>query len=708
MLVFDPVGVVMMANEAFGDLLSRPKEEFSGMSCHQVLADLTRSQDHSYCARGGPPRPGDLVVPLYHQDGISILSGTVTVVRNPDFPGWSILTMKAAGIPEIEGAPEEAYRKLLHAIHLIMVLDRDGRIVFVNQFAASFFGYTQDEMYGSDPVPLLIGDEVSEAAFDALIRGAREMKAEIVWREFACTRRDGDTVWTSWIATPVGTAGEILCVGYNRTGGRRAEEAVAQSEERFRIAAESAGDFIYDIDLKTGVVQWFGPIDEHLGYEPGEIPRSIDGWRSLVHPEDLASINAAFQRHRMTREPFSIRYRVLHKDLNLRWWEDRGRILFDRDGMPDRFIGVNIDITRTIQADEAIKRHLRYLSFTNRILALTSGVDPPGTVIPAVIQVLNEEITSSEGGVLLQPARSSDPVVWAFGTGADDLLQLARSGAEGDPLLIIDCIDAGDGRSGLFILRKVSDQPFSPDEREMIAVASQLIGTYLERSNLREELALAYEDLSLFVDIMSHDINNSNAIAMGYTEILRDSDMGLAEGYITRIIDCLVKNAEIIRDVSTLRNLRSRRDCLIRIPLDPIIRREIRHHEGVPIEYEGTNVAVLADDLLSEIFTNLIGNAIRHGGPGTTISITVTESGDEVVVSVADTGSGIPDDMKARVIDRHRRGKGRTSGSGLGLFIVHKLVERYGGGIRIADRIASNPGEGAAFIITLRRAEDSA
>nr|WP_281412428.1 PAS domain-containing protein [Methanocalculus chunghsingensis] len=610
--------------------------------------------------------------------------------------------MTAVGIPEIEGAPEEAYRKLLHAIHLIMVLDRDGRIVFVNQFAASFFGYTQDEMHGSDPMSFLIEDEESETAFDSLIRDAREKKAEIVWREFACLRKNRDAAWTSWIATPVGTAGEILCVGYNRTGGRRAEEAVAQSEERFRIAAESAGDFIYDIDLKTGAVQWFGPIDEYLGYEPGAIPRSIDGWRSLVNPDDLPSINAAFQRHRITREPFSIRYRVVDKWGNLRWWEDRGRILFDRDGMPDRFIGVNIDITRKIEADEAIRRHLRHLKFTNRILALSSGIDPPETVIPAVIGALIEEIPSTAGGIILQPARGRDPFVWASGIGADDLRQLARSKAESNPLMTIDTIDAGEGRSGLLILRKVSDQPFSPDEREMIAIASQLIGTYLERSYLREELALAYEDLSLFVDIMSHDINNSNAIAMGYTEILRDGDEGSAEGYITRIIDCLVKNAEIIRDVSTLRNLRSRRDRLTRTPLDPVIRREIRHREGVPIEYEGTDVVVLADDLISEIFTNLIGNAIRHGGPGTTISITVSENGDEVVISVADTGSGIPDDLKARVLDRHRKGKSRTSGSGLGLFIVHKLVQRYGGSILIADRVAGHPGEGALFIITLR------
>lgn len=694
MLVFDPTGVVMMANKACGDLAGRPALAFIGMSCHQLLAELTGSRDHSFCAREGPPLPGDLVIPHYHTDGISILFGTVRAVQNPGYPGWSILTMKTAGIPEIEGAPEEAYRKLLHAIHLIMVLDQNGRIVFVNQFAASFFGYTQDELQGSDPGSLLIPDEESVATFDSLIRDAREKKAEIVWREFACRRRDGDTAWTSWIATPVGTAGEILCVGYNRTGGRRAEEAVARSEERFRIAAESAGDFIYEIDLKTGVVQWFGPIDDHLGYEPGEIPRSIDGWRSLVHPDDLASIYAAFQRHRISREPFTIRYRVVDKGGNLRWWEDRGRILFNRDGRPDRFIGVNIDITRKIEADEAVRRHLRYLSFTNRILALTSGVDPPETVIPEVIEVLTGEIPSSTGDLLLHSPGTPDPAV----------RDPACSGDETDLLTTISRFDAGEGRSGLLLLRRISDEPFTSDEREMAAVASQLIGTYLERSYLREELALAYEDLSLFVDIMSHDINNSNAIAMGYTEMLRDGDLGSAEGYLTRIIDCLVKNAEIIRDVSTLRNLRSRRDRLTRTPLDPIIMREIRHRDGVGIEYHGTDVSVLADDLIAEIFTNLIGNAIRHGGPGTEIFITVMENGDDAIISVADTGSGIPDELKTKVMDRHRKGATSRSGSGLGLFIVNKLVERYGGTIGVTDRIPGHPEEGARFIITLRRA----
>jgi len=80
------------------------------------------------------------------------------------------------------------------------------------------------------------------------------------------------------------------------------------------------------------------------------------------------------------------------------------------------------------------------------------------------------------------------------------------------------------------------------------------------------------------------------------------------------------------------------------------------------------------------------------------------ENGDDAIISVADTGSGIPDELKTKVMDRHRKGATSRSGSGLGLFIVNKLVERYGGTIGVTDRIPGHPEEGARFIITLRRA----
>ena len=76
----------------------------------------------------------------------------------------------------------------------------------------------------------------------------------------------------------------------------------------------------------------------------------------------------------------------------------------------------------------------------------------------------------------------------------------------------------------------------------------------------------------------------------------------------------------------------------------------------------------------------------------------------EVRVSVEDTGPGVPNGIKKRLFARFERGLGHGRGEGLGLFIVRTLVERYGGKVRVEDRVPGRPEEGAAFRFTLKKA----
>ena len=123
------------------------------------------------------------------------------------------------------------------------------------------------------------------------------------------------------------------------------------SEERFRIAAETANDVVYEWDLKQSV-EWLGKIDELLGYEPGEFPRTLDGWAASVHPEDLERTMAAIQAHLEGRAPYAIEYRVRRKDGVYRWWSARGAVARTPDGKPIRWIGSITDITERKRAEE--------------------------------------------------------------------------------------------------------------------------------------------------------------------------------------------------------------------------------------------------------------------------------------------------------------------------------------------------------------------
>ena len=140
------------------------------------------------------------------------------------------------------------------------------------------------------------------------------------------------------------------------------------------------------------------------------------------------------------------------------------------------------------------------------------------------------------------------------------------------------------------------------------------------------------------------------------------------------------------------------------VDLDRVIRNEIRIFPGSRIRYGGTSLAVMADALLPEVLTNLIGNSIKFGGPEVEVTIRVEENDGEVVVVVEDTGPGIHDRMKDAIFMRFGQSRSRKSGQGLGLYITRMLITGYGGRVWVDDRVPGRPECGAAFRFTLKKA----
>ncbi len=209
---------------------------------------------------------------------------------------------------------------------------------------------------------------------------------------------------------------------------------------------------------------------------------------------------------------------------------------------------------------------------------------------------------------------------------------------------------------------------------------------------------------NLYLDIMTHDIKNATNTASLYADLLMEELEGEPRSYTEKVQKSLGKSVEIIRNVNTIRQIQEEATVLRPVALDPVIRAEIEHYPDVPIAYAGTTASVLADDLLPEVFTNLIGNAEKFSDPGGRITVRVEEHGDEVEVSVEDNGPGIPDEQKPHLFARFSGGDGAKSGRGLGLYICRMLIERYGGRIRADDRVSGRPECGSPLRFTLRKA----
>ncbi|HOZ44133.1 MAG TPA: sensor histidine kinase [Methanoculleus sp.] len=212
---------------------------------------------------------------------------------------------------------------------------------------------------------------------------------------------------------------------------------------------------------------------------------------------------------------------------------------------------------------------------------------------------------------------------------------------------------------------------------------------------------------SLLLDIMGHDINNANNIANLYSDILLTDLEGEPEAELLRKAKAgLAKSIGIVRNVNTIQEIQGKPGAIGKIDLDRIVRSEIRSLPDLRITYNGTTAAVIADDLLSEVFSNLLGNAAKFGGPDIAIAIRIEEHEDDLIISIEDTGPGVPDAVKPRVFNRLARGNGEAAGTGLGLYICRMLIARYGGRIWVDDRVAGHPESGTAVRFTLRKADE--
>jgi len=475
---------------------------------------------------------------------------------------------------------EECYPQIFEgALTGDFITSVDGRIIACNPAFARIFGFASVGDALNSKILELYDDP--EERDTLLIRLQRAEKIENEGR--IRKRRDGTRIHV--VENMVGrfsADGELLEIRgyvYDDTDRRRMEEALRESEERFRMVLENSLDAAYRRNLQMDHYDYMSPaIGEILGFTPEEMAAmDQDEVMDRIHPEDRPVVEEILCASAL-RERALLIYRFRAKNDRYRWLEDHFTATCDPDGRP-----------------------------------------------------------------------------------------LYRGG----------------------IVRDITDR--KRVERELARV--------------HRDLESAHREVNLYLDILTHDIGNTENVSNLYAELLVDSVDGVASDYAVNLKRSITKSIEILGTVTKIRQVHAGSPALQPIDLDAVIRTEIVHFPQILIRYAGTGVTVLADDLLSEVFTNLIGNAVKHGGPDVAVTVRVEAAGGEFVrVTVTDTGQGIPDDRKEEVFCCYER-KQRRVGQGLGLYLVQILIERYGGRIWVEDRIPGHPGGGAAFAFLLREAD---
>ncbi len=231
----------------------------------------------------------------------------------------------------------------------------------------------------------------------------------------------------------------------------------------------------------------------------------------------------------------------------------------------------------------------------------------------------------------------------------------------------------------------------------------------------RSEASLedAKEQAEFYVDLLSHDINNMNQVAIGYAEMaLKTMERGdFDPSLLEKTVEMLFNSSSLIENVRIIQRIKSGEIKPERIDMCSLLEdvidqyRSVRGRE-VKINYHfERDITVIASKLLREVFSNLISNAIKHSTGKITIDIDLSKirENDSVYCKavVADNGPGIPAEKKKILFTRHMRGQTKAKGSGLGLYIVKSLIENFKGQVWVEDRVSGDHTKGSRFIVLL-------
>lgn len=173
-------------------------------------------------------------------------------------------------------------------------------------------------------------------------------------------RGAGDTVVTvDFSIKPVfdedGQVVLLIPEGRDITEKKQAEEALRKNEERWQLALVGTGDGIFDWNIATNEVFLSPLLKEMLGYSDSELENTFEGWRQLLHPDDLDWVIKAVQAHLNREVPqYAVEYRLRCKDGSYKWILARGETKWDEMGKPLRMVGSHQDITARKQAEAAL------------------------------------------------------------------------------------------------------------------------------------------------------------------------------------------------------------------------------------------------------------------------------------------------------------------------------------------------------------------
>jgi PAS domain S-box-containing protein len=588
----------------------------------------------------------------------------------------------------------------------------DRRFMRVNRRLCEILGYPEHELLK------LRGKDISHPDDADVIneRRPRLYAGEIdeVRLEKRYLRKDGSTVWVNFTMVVErdtdGNPSYEIAVYDDITARKAAEQALGESEARYRRTFELAGSGLAHVSMEGRFLRVNPRVCEMFGYSEEELRGRLV--KDISHPDDrdLADRPRA-QVVAGESDSARLEKRYVHKDGSLIWASIAIALERDAAGKPLYAVSVLDDVTSRKHAEDALRQSEDLFRKTFELAA--SGVAHVSLdgVFLRVNRRLTEMLGYTEAELL---GRSVKDISHPEDRDVTDAQRALIRAGERESLRFEKRYLAKDGEVvwvslGVALVRNAAGTP--QYEIAMFDDITERKHAEVALREAHEELKRSNSELEQFAYVASHDLQEPLRMVSSYTQLLErrygekfDAD---AKEFMAYIVDGATRMKQLIEDLLAYSRVGTKGKDFKPADLDKSVRRAIGNlkaaieESGASVTYDPMPVVPADEVQLAQLFQNLMGNALKFRAPSVQprIHVGVKDLGESFELSVRDNGIGIEPQYFERIFMVFQRlhNKGEYSGTGIGLAIVKKVVERHGGHIRVESKL----GEGSAFIFTL-------
>ena len=598
-------------------------------------------------------------------------------------------------------ASEERARMLIESAkdYAIFTQDLDRRVNSWNAGAQMMFGYTEGEIIDQlADIMFVPEDREKGAPIQEAEKALKQGRAE---NERWHVRKDGSRFYGSGLVRPLldgkGTAIGFVKIMRDLTEQKQAEEALRESEDRFRAVANLVPDLLWSHDAH-GMMFW----NSQRWYEyTGQTPEEAlgKGWLQVIHPEDRDETRFRFETAIRTGASLRHEHRMYQAASGTyRWFLVQAEPVRDQQGQILHWFGSATEIEDLKTTQESLQESEERL----RVM-LESATDY------AVITLDTEGNISgwSKGAELIFGYTESE----VLGKYTDIIFTPEDRTARQPEKEIESARTEGCAIDERWHLRSDGSRFFMSGV--MRPIYNPLLIGYVKVARDITERKLLEQQKDDFIGIASHELKTPVTSIKAYAEILKEKfwqakdaknaelmqKLDLQVDRLSELINTLLSSTKVTEGRLELRPEPFDLCRLLGELAEGWQRLSGRHR--IRLECEEIPEIEADREQITQVMTNLVSNAIKYSPDGGDVIISATSNGKELSVCVQDFGVGIPEGLQDKLFGRFFRvnnPKLQTfPGMGLGLYICAGIIKRHGGTLKVQ----SKEGKGSSFCFTI-------